>query len=49
MLNYKKKLTTMKLLSYFYFNFNHIPHLPDNQAEVTIMVKSKILLPLLQA
>jgi len=42
-------LTTIKFLSYFYREFIDLPHLPDNQAEVTIMFKSKILLPLAQA
>jgi hypothetical protein len=26
----------MKFLSYFYYNFNDLPHLPDNQAKVNI-------------
>jgi catechol-2,3-dioxygenase len=42
-------LTTIKYLSYFYRDFIDLPHLPDNQAEVTIMFKSKTLLPLAQA
>jgi hypothetical protein len=42
-------LTTTKFISYFYCDFSDLPHLPDNQAEVTLMFKSKILLPLVQA
>jgi len=34
-------LTTMKLLSYFYCNFNDVLHLPDNQSEVNIIFNLK--------
>jgi hypothetical protein len=32
-------LTTIKFLSYFYLDISDFPHLPDNQAEVTINLK----------